>query len=300
MNNDQPLVSIVIPTRNRSRQLSTLIKSLLNSSYKNKEIIIINNGDPLSTFIIKGLKIIQNKSNVGLALARNQGAEIARGEYVLFIDDDNVVTKDMLEVLVHVLKSSKNIVGVGPVTYYKSSKNKLWFVGSSYSLTTSKPIFFTGKEVNRLKDRLFLTDILHNCFMIRRSVGEKVKWFDAKIFMSGTEFDMLQRITKISPNAMFVTALDAKDYHDVPPFSFSSLRSLGFENRRRAFYFQRNRGVFVKRYGNIIQQILMFFIFYPLSFLFYLTLFATHKRIDLIIEHIKGTLAGYYYMFATL
>jgi len=300
--NNFPLVSIVIPTKDRETKLQRLLKSLDVLTYpKNKiEIIVINNGSEFKS-ILNNVKIIQNNNNTGLANARNQGAELAKGKYVLFIDDDNVVDKNMLSIMVKICEENEEISALGPLTYYLSSPQKIWFAGARMNLWTSKPYFYTSEDIkmSKVKD-LFVVDSLHNCFIVKKSLGDKVKWFDKDIFMNGTEYDLVQRMKRIDEIGKCGVALKAKCFHDVPTFSEDLMRSLGFENPLRAYYFQRNRGVFLKRYGTFFQKITVGLFFYPLFFLFYSVLFIYKGRWNLFFQQIRGTISGYYYMFRPL
>lgn len=102
-------VSVIIPTYKRSEFLTRAIDSILNQSYKNIEIIIVDDNDPSSDFrkntenritdYIEEKKVIycKNEVNMGGALARNVGINIASGDYVTFLDDDDVYEEKKIE-----------------------------------------------------------------------------------------------------------------------------------------------------------------------------------------------------------
>ena len=152
------LISVIIPTKDRKESLLRLIKSIEESTYKYIEIVIVNNGKKI-ILNKKEIEIINNGKNLGLAYARNVGAKNSNGKYILFIDDDNVVDKDMVKELVSVLNKHKDIVAVGPITYYLSSKSKLWFLGATYNFATSIPHFYKEEIPERMiGQKLFLTE----------------------------------------------------------------------------------------------------------------------------------------------
>lgn len=197
----KPKVSIVIPTRNRQDQLQRLLASISESTYKDYEIIIVNDAsDTLSLAGSKHIHILQNNSNKGLAFSRTRGAQAAKGEYVLFIDDDNVIDRDMLRILLAALMNHNTLFAAGPATYYLSNKNKIWFLGSKINLLTSMPTFKRQYRKEELIDgNLLVTENLHNCFIVRKKQGDEAGWFDPFVFMNGTEFDLFQRIKKLYP-----------------------------------------------------------------------------------------------------
>lgn len=111
MNNE--LVSIIIPTYKRSNMIENAIKSVLNQTYKNIEIIVIddNANNPLerekTSNIIKkyeGIKYIQNKNNLGGALTRNEGIINSNGKYIAFLDDDDIFYPTKIEKQMSLIK----------------------------------------------------------------------------------------------------------------------------------------------------------------------------------------------------
>ena len=293
---NKKLVSIIIPTRNREEQLNALLESIRKSTYTKYEILIVNNGSTLKHHH-RDVKIIQNTSNKGLAYARKIGAENAKGEYILFIDDDNMLDPYTIAYMVETLDRETNFLAVGPITYYKENKNKIWFVSVKMNLLTTRPTFTrTLENQSLIKKRYLVTDNLHNCFMMRNEDEKKIGWFDKDIFMNGTEFDLFMRLKKIYPRKILVTDIQAKDYHDVPTFQSSFLRSLGFDTNLRVYYFQRNRGLLVKKYGTFLDKLSLFFIFYPLFFMIYGVLFVFYRKWDFLKSHIKATWDGYSYL----
>jgi len=93
-------VSVVMPVYNGQEYLNEAIESVLQSSYKNLELIIVNDGSTDgSKLIIDKYKNdnrvhIINQSNMGIVSSRNKGLEHATGDYLSFIDQDDIVDKE--------------------------------------------------------------------------------------------------------------------------------------------------------------------------------------------------------------
>ncbi|MEM5868865.1 MAG: glycosyltransferase, partial [Candidatus Aenigmatarchaeota archaeon] len=107
----KPLVSIVIPSLNEEKYIGRTLASIKNQTYKNYEIILVDgNSKDRTREIAKryGCKVIVEKRR-GIGLARNIGANLAKGEILLFLDADTEIEKDFLEILVKRMKE-KNIV----------------------------------------------------------------------------------------------------------------------------------------------------------------------------------------------
>ncbi len=109
MEKEQILVSIVIPTYSRNIALTRAIDSALAQTYKNYEIIVVDDNPPDSKWRASTEKImlqyadnpviryIQNSKNLGGSGARNEGIKAARGEYIAFLDDDDEYMPEKVE-----------------------------------------------------------------------------------------------------------------------------------------------------------------------------------------------------------
>ena len=96
--------SIIVPAYNTEKYIDKCLKSIFSNTYKNFEVIIVNDGstdkteDIINKYIKKYDNIIYIKQkNMGLSLARNNGVKKATGDYLLFIDSDDYVEKNLLE-----------------------------------------------------------------------------------------------------------------------------------------------------------------------------------------------------------
>lgn len=116
-------VSIIVPAYNAEQYIINCLDSLVNQTYKDIEIIIINDGSTDNTLNIikdyekkykKIIKIIDQK-NAGQGAARNRGIKEASGEYVTFVDSDDYVKFEMIEKLYNNLKENNSDVSVGNI-----------------------------------------------------------------------------------------------------------------------------------------------------------------------------------------
>lgn len=100
------LISIIVPVYNTSKYLEQCIKSILEQTYKKLEIILVNDGstDQSPQICEKFRKsdsriTVIHQENQGLSAARNKGIEAATGKYLMFVDSDDYIGKDMVETL---------------------------------------------------------------------------------------------------------------------------------------------------------------------------------------------------------
>lgn len=103
---EQPKISIIIPVYNVEKYLNRCIESVVNQSFKELEIILVDDGSPdncpqmCDDWATKDSRIkVVHKKNEGLGLARNTGMQHATGEYIAFIDSDDYVDLNMYEIL---------------------------------------------------------------------------------------------------------------------------------------------------------------------------------------------------------
>jgi len=102
----KPEVSVIIPTYNSEDFIAKALKSVLNQSYRNLEIILIDDASTDSTvriarsFIDRRLKIIQNERNRGVSYGRNIGIEQAKGKWIALLDSDDWYARQRLEKLI--------------------------------------------------------------------------------------------------------------------------------------------------------------------------------------------------------
>lgn len=117
MHIQQPLVTVLIPTYRRiGGILQRAVDSALNQTYKNTEIIVLDDGtelpiQPMEYKIGKIDKFIHFKENRGKASVINDGIRMAKGKYIVFLDDDNELIPTFLEETVPLLQGTPSIVG---------------------------------------------------------------------------------------------------------------------------------------------------------------------------------------------
>ncbi len=127
----EDFVSIIIPTYNRSEMLDKAIKSALEQTYKNIEIIVVddnanNEEEREKTKLIvskyPNVLLLQNETNLGGALTRNNGIINSNGKYIAFLDDDDIFYKEKIEKQMNLMKKlEKEGKKVGMIYCYKNT-----------------------------------------------------------------------------------------------------------------------------------------------------------------------------------
>lgn len=108
-----PLITVIVPIYKVEKYLSICIESILKQTYTNIEIILVDDGSPdkcgqiCDEYAIKDHRIqVIHKTNGGLSDARNVALDVAKGEYITFVDSDDYIAQDYVEYLWHILNKN--------------------------------------------------------------------------------------------------------------------------------------------------------------------------------------------------
>lgn len=170
LNNASPLISIIVPVYNVEKYIVKCIESIIKQSYANIEIILINDGSTdksneyCKCYNKKDDRIILvNKENGGLSDARNKGIDIAKGEYITFIDSDDYIDSLMIEKMVNRILIDKSDIVI--CNFHKVNKyGEILDKGR-----IEKDDVITGFEANQMMNinysvswgKLFKTDLFN-------------------------------------------------------------------------------------------------------------------------------------------
>lgn len=125
-----PLISVIVPIYNVEKYLARCVDSIVNQTYINLEIILVDDGSPdlcpqmCDDYAEKDSRIkVVHKKNGGLSDARNAGMAVATGEYIGFIDSDDYVSDDFFECLLDVMnKENSDIAECSVVKFYEDNR----------------------------------------------------------------------------------------------------------------------------------------------------------------------------------
>jgi len=200
----QSLVSIIIVNWNGLQWLSDCFKSLLEQRYKNIEIILVDNAstDGSVTWVRKHYpktRILVNDRNIGFSDANNLGYREAKGQYILFLNNDTRVTKNFLVELVTAVESSQEIGGAQSKILLMDKSDTHDSVGAF--LTPTGFLFHYGfkkKDEKKFDHQIDLYTAKGACMLFRKSVLDSVSVygniFDPTYFAYFEETDMCHRI----------------------------------------------------------------------------------------------------------
>lgn len=190
--NDECLVSVIVPVYNVEKYLERCLKSVLRQTYKNLEIILVDDGSKdLSGKICdswekkeKRIKVI-HKKNGGLASARNEGVKLSNGKYLIFVDSDDWIALDTIEYCLQLLDRFKlnadivqyNILETS-IESYEIKKNN-----ECINILTGKEILdFLMKKSTKSDSYfsacrcLYRTSLIKNVPFVEGKINEDISW----------------------------------------------------------------------------------------------------------------------------
>lgn len=202
-----PLVSIIIPNKDEVESLDKCLQSIEKSTYKNYEIIVVeNNSVKDETFAYykkieaKGVKVVYWEKGFNYSAINNYGASYAKGDYLLLLNNDvEVITPDWLEeMLGNCQRKEVGIVGVK--LYYPDDTVQhagiiVGIGGIAGNIFVGLPRRYTG-YFHKASVQQDLSAVTAACMMVKRSVYEAMKGLDEKLQVAFNDVDFCLRVRK--------------------------------------------------------------------------------------------------------
>lgn len=272
------LVSIIVPLYNKENSIKSTLKSIVNQSYKNIEIIIVNDGSTdKSKNVINSIKdnriIIYDKKNGGVSDARNYGIIRSKGDYIFFLDADDIIYKKCIEKFVNATeKFDKSDIIISNYFYVNMNKEKS--IASRYHegyIENPLKEFYEGTISFRTGNMFFCKYVFESLkFDTRISIHEDTKmWIEIlKRFECAYISDILHEYQKeysilsnssksIKNEFSFYINLNGKDSYEKRILANNILRSI-----IRRIFIKDFKGVFVLLLKNILYLPLFFQIYF--------------------------------------
>ena len=173
--NSAPLVSIIMPVYNRASFLEVAIKSIINQSYQNWELIIIDDASTDSSQnIIKNfirqeprIKLLKNSTNQHIVYSRNKGLKKAQGKYIAFLDSDDRALPERLERQVNFMENNPKVGVCGSAVELINTTGKILKVRS-----------YPEKDAEIRVAFFFFNPILQSTAIVRKECFDKLGFFD--------------------------------------------------------------------------------------------------------------------------
>ena len=235
-NNELPLVSIIILNYNAGKLLINCVESILNSDYKNFEIIVVDNNSKDKSQLLckekfKEIKLIENSENFGFCEGNNIGVKNANGEFIIIINPDTTVTPNWINGFLDAEEKNGDgiyqpkIVSLEDKKTILSTGNKIHLFG--FGFAKEKGNIITKNTTNVEK----ITYSSGTCIFTTKRIFEKIGMFDSFLFLYHDDLDLSWR-----------AAMQKIDSFYVPTITVFHKDSYNFQwSSRKFFWLERNR-----------------------------------------------------------
>lgn len=194
--NNKPTVSVIVPTYNRPDTLAKALSSIINQTFQDFEIIVVNDaGEDVHAIVEEynsknNIIYISHEDNKGLAATRNTGILSARGKYIAYLDDDDIFYTDHLETLFNFLESNNDF----QVAYTDANYSHQVEVGKQYIEINREVKYSFDFDYERILYENFVPII---CIMHRKSCLNNSGNFDSSLRRL-EDWDLLIRLSRKS------------------------------------------------------------------------------------------------------
>ncbi len=195
----------------------------------------------------KQLIIIENKKNYGFAKGNNIGMDYAlknlNPDYILLLNNDTVVDKDFLKILVREGETDPKIGFLGPKMYYYDNPDVIWCIGGKidWKLARGLHVGINETDIGQYPTKIDFDYINGSCLLIKRRVLEEIGLFDEKFFLYFEETDLALRASKKGYKNTYIP--NAKILHKVSKSGGGIKKEIGL------YYITRNRWFFMKKWA---------------------------------------------------
>lgn len=264
-------ISIVIPVYNKAPYLEKCLESVVNQTYKNLEIIIINDGSTDHSLEIcekyakedDRINLI-SQENKGASAARNKGIETAKGEWIYFLDADDYLELNLFQTIIDKIKQypDTDIIHFGIRARNVDNKILREKCPSNFEYLTSLKDFYTCLELRPVSCCLYLIKreiIQYNnvLFDVEQKTGED-KIYIYEVFMRSNNFMILDNIFYnqiLSPNSLTRAKISKKNVLSNLKSQNKIIKITKNLNKLKPMESEINRGL-RSFYGGLLQYIL--------------------------------------------
>lgn len=208
-------ISVIILSFNTKEYLKNLLTSIKKTDTQNSrlEVIIVDNAstDGTSLMVKKNfpkVTLVENKENLGFAQACNQGARLARGKYLLFLNSDTKIGKKTLVKMINFFEENNSVAAatckltlppdkLDPACHrgFPTPWNAFCYFTGLEKLFPNLKIFSGYHQRWKNQDSVHEVEVISGAFfMIRKKIFEKLGGFDEQFFMYAEDIDLCKRI----------------------------------------------------------------------------------------------------------
>lgn len=268
-----PLVSIITLNYNNSEATYRFLESTLGLNYDNYEVIVVDmdsksdkpDSDKIRAY--QHTRFIQHSSNEGFSAGNNIGIKNANGEYLFLVNNDTVLTPDILNILVSTFKVDENIALVSPRINQLHQKNLIEYAGfKPMNLFTGRTasLGFNEEDKGQLNSITETASVHGAAMMIRAAKIQQLGYLPEMYFLYYEEWEYSFRAKKKNLKVLYNGK--AVIYHE----GSGSVQNFSVT---KTYFLNRNRILFIRRNAKSFQKIFFYlyyaFLAFPKSLLYF-------------------------------
>ena len=313
-NEQMKKVSVVIPSYNRADAAIRCAKSAFASDYSNIEVIIVDDcsakcdvaAEVMSAFgALPNLMVLRHDRNKRVAAARNTGARASTGEYIFFIDDDNILAVSTIRLLVNAIDSGRCAIAAPLAVNVSSDGAKtVWATSFEFSKWMSIPknananVFYDDEFAKNAAGKMFDSWYSPNGYMMRREtfdrLGGFVEWFG--LYMEESDFCMRAMESGLGTCIVASAVTWHHHYNDTGDMALRHIATAPW----RGYMLQRNRLVFALRHYRVVHVLSICLVFAPLLSVRYALTAVRHGYFAIALSFFTGYFAGLFHVLRGL
>ncbi len=242
---EDPLVSVIIPTYNRAILLPRAIKSVLRQKYQNFELIVVDDGSVDDTshvmkeFTDSRIRFFKFKENRGKSAVLNEGIKLSQGNYLTILDDDDEFLPHTLRLEVNNLRNTPNeigfVVGMGIQIY----KNMISLFNNTKKIEQQKAIYDSQLRYNT---------VIVCGTLIKKECLETIGFFNEDLFF-GIDWEFMLRLLKLYKYKYLPTPIYKAHYEE------ENIKHITKDSRRNLFQrLKTYKFIFTNHFYEIIKS----------------------------------------------
>jgi len=269
---NKPLISIITINYKQSKVTNLLITSLQQIGRNDFEIVIVDNnsGNDVSNINTNysNVVLIKNSKNLGFAGGNNTGIKVAKGKYILLLNNDTEAKNDFIEPMIKLFRSDKSIGAISPKIKFFNQPGIIQYAG--FSKMNPFTLRMNAVGSHQIDDgkytKVYETNFAHGCaLMVTRDVINKVGLLPEAYFLYYEEHDWSTRIKKFGYKIFYQGHSEIYHKESISVKKDSPLKTY-YLNRNRILYMKRNLGLINK----VISSIYLLVISIPKNILMYI------------------------------
>jgi GT2 family glycosyltransferase len=287
--NLNPLISIITVNFNHNEYTLLMLRSLKKCTYKNIEIIVVDNAsyvDNLSEIEdeFPEAKLVRLSNNLGFAGGNNEGLKYATGDYILLLNNDTEVDPGFLEPLIETFRTNSDAGIVSPrlMYFYSPDMNTIQYAGTTpINLKTGRNKSIGNNEIDRGQYNYVCKTAYANgaALMFSRKMLETVGCMPDVYFLYYEELDWCVAAQKKGFNIYY--AGTSKVYH-------KGSITVGVNGPIRKYYMARNRILFLRRNADLFTLVISMVFFFSVSYPIAHYRMIKNKEVGLLKYFIRG------------